>query len=376
MLGATQLVQDHAQEIAAAAVALAVVYALTVLWDSAARAPMQIGNSCVLVTGAAGDIGSVLVRKLVQKNAFVIVWDSDEARLNALVSELDHTGRIVQSAAFDITNSLVLRERFHSACAVVRDLLPSHDRRLVIVNNAGIVGGGPIETVPTATIRKVIEVNVIAPLSLCAMGLESLSKQPGDDAPFCELKLVNVASVMGHVGGASLVPYSASKAGLHNASEALRMEVESLGYWPRASVVSICPYAVQGSLFKGIYDQVTDSDSQPPAYQAGWVSQLASNTPTDNILRKLLFPKLTPDDVAQEIVGSIEAGTRVVVIPNRIFWVIVLARLTATGFVDAFAGWMGGWSGMKGWKGRTPTTTKPATHTRASSRPRKASKRM
>ena len=214
----------------------------------------------------------------------------------------------------------------------------------------------------------VLRVNLEAPARLARAALRLAA---GPD-PW-RVKVVNMCSVMGLLGGGALASYCASKAGLLRATEAMALDVESAGLWPRASLLAVCPFAVEGSLFGGIFGSpVPPGGGTPPpragraapgerpaptpagarcAERPGWMSSLAAVTPRDNVLRSALYPFLRPDGVAAASLAAVESGARLAVLPASLGVLITVARILPSGFMAVLAGFMGGWQGMSTWGG-------------------------
>lgn len=118
---------------------------------------------------------------------------------------------------------------------VVGDLLDASDRtRLVdeishswgaidvLINNAGIIAFGPLSTADTRELETLVATNLTAPICLVHDCLPLLKK--GADP-----QIANMGSLLGSIPYPLLAAYSASKAGLHGFSIALRRELAPLG---------------------------------------------------------------------------------------------------------------------------------------------------
>jgi short-subunit dehydrogenase len=92
----------------------------------------------------------------------------------------------------------------------------------VLVNNAGMVEGGPMDRLSDATLERLFHTNVIGPMAL-ARGLAPLlaAARPS--------RIVNVGSMFGDIAYPGFAAYSASKFALRGFSSALRREWQPLG---------------------------------------------------------------------------------------------------------------------------------------------------
>jgi len=109
-----------------------------------------------------------------------------------------------------------------SVVNAIAQVLAGGGRIDVLVNNAGIDLKGPIEELPVAEFRRVMETNYFGALR-CIQGVvpEMRARRSGH--------IINVTSVAGRLSLASQAPYAASKWALEAASEALAQEVKLFG---------------------------------------------------------------------------------------------------------------------------------------------------
>jgi NAD(P)-dependent dehydrogenase (short-subunit alcohol dehydrogenase family) len=97
-------------------------------------------------------------------------------------------------------------------------LPPSLD---AVVNNAGVVVGGPIEALDLAELRRQLEINVVGQAAVTQAVLPRLRASGG--------RIVFVSSVSGRVATPLTGAYNASKFALEGMADALRMEIAPWG---------------------------------------------------------------------------------------------------------------------------------------------------
>lgn len=158
-------------------------------------------DAVVLVTGAAGSIGSALRRGLAGEGAVVIGLD-----LTA-----DPGAGIL---ACDITDEVQVR-------AVVDRVIAEHGRLDVLVNNAGISAIGAIDDHGVDTHRAVLEVNYLGVLSCTLAALPHLRASRGS--------VVTLGSVAGFAPVVGRPAYVAAKHAVTGLMEALRPELAPAG---------------------------------------------------------------------------------------------------------------------------------------------------
>jgi NAD(P)-dependent dehydrogenase (short-subunit alcohol dehydrogenase family) len=162
----------------------------------------------VLVTGASSGIGAACVERLVEEGwgVYAAVRDESEAgaarAADAATIELDVTsaGSIAAAAA-----------RVHDETGGMLHGL---------VNNAGIPGAGPVETMPVETFREVVETNLVGQFAVTQAFLPQLRAASG--------RIVFMSSLGGRVAFPYASAYHASKWGLEALAESLRAELTDL----------------------------------------------------------------------------------------------------------------------------------------------------
>jgi NAD(P)-dependent dehydrogenase (short-subunit alcohol dehydrogenase family) len=158
----------------------------------------------VLVTGAGRGIGKSIVEHLASRGWEVIAGVRSE-RDGEAVTALNP--QRISSVMLDVTDA--------GHIAALDDSLP--ERLDAVVNNAGIVVSGAIETLSADDWRKQLEVNVIGQLAVTQAVLPRLRASRG--------RVVFISSVNGLLSMSLIGAYCASKFALEAAADALRMEV-------------------------------------------------------------------------------------------------------------------------------------------------------
>lgn len=173
----------------------------------------RLDDTNVVLTGAAGGIGSLVTRELRERGARVLGVD---------LAPCPHCNESLQG---DLSAPAGLAE--------LAGLL-SKRRVDVLINLAGVQYFGPLERQPVAAVQLAYAVNLLAPTLLSQAVLPQMKARGGG-------QIVNVGSVFGAIPFAHFVTYSAAKAGLRAFSEALRREVADAGI----RVTHVAPRAVR-----------------------------------------------------------------------------------------------------------------------------------
>jgi NAD(P)-dependent dehydrogenase (short-subunit alcohol dehydrogenase family) len=160
----------------------------------------------VLVTGAAGDIGSAIAEELARRGHRLALADHPDvaARLDELRLRLG-----AESVTFDVTDQAAVT-------AAVEGLGPLGG----LVNNAGYQGVfTSVERYPLDDARRVVEVNVLGVMTVLAAAARVMTGGA----------VVNIASMAGVSGAPNMSAYSASKAAVIGLTKAAAKDLAPHG---------------------------------------------------------------------------------------------------------------------------------------------------
>lgn len=170
-------------------------------------------NNVVLITGAGGGLGLEMVRQFRAGGARLLLSDVSEKALHAAVNVAGDA--LVAAVSADLSAS--------EGCSTVaracgaRDMVPD-----VLVNNAGIGAGGRLDNIPHEKWEALMQVNLLAPMRLCALLLPGMIARGSGH-------IVNISSLAGWFGSHGLSAYCASKFGLRGFGESLAADLEDTG---------------------------------------------------------------------------------------------------------------------------------------------------
>jgi short-subunit dehydrogenase len=170
---------------------------------------MRISEAKVLVTGAAGGIGSSVARRLGASGASLLLTDFREEPLMALAEELRFAGIDVGAIAADLGQQDARARIASKAARLGID---------VLINIAGINPFGMFAEQTDAEIERAFAINTVAPVLLCRALLPALTDRR-------EAHIVNVGSTFGSLAYPGFAVYSASKYAVRGFTEALRREL-------------------------------------------------------------------------------------------------------------------------------------------------------
>lgn len=158
----------------------------------------------VLVTGAARGIGRATALRLAAGG-----WDV----VAGVRRELD--GEALTAAGGDRISPVLLDVTEADQVAALSSVLPA--RLDAVVNNAGIVVGGPVEAVAVDELRRQLDVNVVGQVAVAHAVLPRLRASRG--------RVVFVSSLSGRVATADDRGLQRLEVALEALADALRMEV-------------------------------------------------------------------------------------------------------------------------------------------------------
>lgn len=189
-----------------------------------------------LVTGASAGIGEAIAKQLAAAGHDLTLVARREAELERVVSQLPEQVR-VRIVVADLSE---LDGIAGLVTAAEAELGPLD----VLINNAGIQIVAPIAELDVDAGERLLTINVRAPLRLVlAVAPGMIARGRGT--------IVNIASLAALAPTPGMVHYSASKAGLAGASEALRPELRRAG----VNVVTVYPGPVQTAMATAAVDK-------------------------------------------------------------------------------------------------------------------------
>ncbi len=171
------------------------------------------GKVCV-ITGASSGIGAATARVLARKGATVILAARRKDLLEELAEDIHKRGGTASAFRTDVTSAEDLR-------ALLEHVRLEHGRCDVLINNAGVPGGGTFSELSAERIRLVTETNYISVLLATKVFLDLLLASRGH--------IVNVASLAGRYALPGAGVYAASKHAVVAFSESLHFELRPRG---------------------------------------------------------------------------------------------------------------------------------------------------
>ncbi|MBU8894366.1 ketoacyl reductase [Corallococcus sp. H22C18031201] len=189
----------------------------------AARLRFDFQGRTVLITGGTRGLGFVLARQFLREGAKVALCGRDAATLERAREALTRAGGEVLAVTCDVRDQVQVEamvSRVHERFGAVD----------VLVNNAGIIQVGPLESLSLEDFREALDTHLWASLYTTLAVLNDMKRRGRG-------RIVNIASIGGKVAVPHLASYCASKFAQVGLSEALRAELAQDGI----AVTTVCP---------------------------------------------------------------------------------------------------------------------------------------
>ncbi len=160
-----------------------------------------------LITGSSQGIGLALAGALAAAGAAIVLNGRNAEKLDRAAAGLKQAGGRVASVAFDVTDQ-------EAVASGVARIEAEHGAIDILVNNAGLTRRMPLQDMPQATWREVMDTNLDAVFFV------------GQAVARCMIprgrgKIVNICSVQSDLARPGTAPYAASKGAVKMLTKAM-----------------------------------------------------------------------------------------------------------------------------------------------------------
>ena len=168
----------------------------------------ELKGKVVLITGATGGIGGAIAQQMKNVGATVVVTGRDAEKL----TKFDDSFIKIQS---DLATD-------GAAEKLIADTIEKAGRIDVLVNNAGITADTLMMRMTDEQFDSVLNTNLRATFKMCRAAIMPMMKQRFG-------RIINMASIVGVVGGAGQTNYAASKGAIIAMTKSIAAEVGARG---------------------------------------------------------------------------------------------------------------------------------------------------
>jgi len=157
---------------------------------------MRLKDKAIIITGGTSGIGAAIATAAIREGAKVLVHGINEDEGRATVEKLG------ANAVLCIADL----EEDSAPEIIVSAALKAFGKIDGVVNNAAMFGGTNISDQELENFRRMMQINLTAPLFLIKAAFEELKKTSGS--------VLNIGSINAHAGESKLLAYSISKGGM------------------------------------------------------------------------------------------------------------------------------------------------------------------
>ena len=190
----------------------------------------RMDGKVAIVTGSSSGIGKAVALVFAEEGATVVI----AARRVSLCSQVANVVQERGGKAISIPTDIREERQVEN---LMTQTVEQCGRIDVLVNNAGIFGGGPVAETNTALFEDVLNTNIRGTFFCCRAGFRRMKANGGGI-------IINMSSVAGTDAWAGTGTYSASKFAIMGLTRALADEGRSYGI----KVCAICPGGVADDL--------------------------------------------------------------------------------------------------------------------------------
>jgi NAD(P)-dependent dehydrogenase (short-subunit alcohol dehydrogenase family) len=174
----------------------------------------ELVGKVAIVTGASSGIGTATTVTLAAAGAAILAVGRDGAALARTIERIPPTGGQAEPCEADLLDP-------EAPARIVRRALERFGGIDILVNSAGIIASGTIETTTDEAWDRMMALNVTAPFRLMRAAAAALSERKGT--------IVNVSSVTGLRAFPGVLAYCVSKAAVDQLTRCAALELAPRG---------------------------------------------------------------------------------------------------------------------------------------------------
>ena len=220
----------------------------------------NLTGKTAIVTGGNGGIGRGIAIGLARAGADVVIAARNEDKTARVLTEIENLERRCLGIRCDVNKRDDIER-------TVETTLREFGGFNILVNNAGVSGGAPPQTMPEDMWDRVVNTNLKAGFQFCQVAYPALVKAGGG-------KIINIGSEYSIFGSAMVIHYAASKGGVIQMTKSLAVA------WARDNIQvnAIIPGWIRTDMTAPVIDNKAFYENivqRTPARRFGEPSELA-----------------------------------------------------------------------------------------------------
>lgn len=203
----------------------------------------KLAGCVAVVTGGSRGIGRAVSLRLAQEGAHVVVNYAAKAdAAQEVVGLIQSAGGMATALGFDVADESAVEAAFSN-------ILDTHGRVDVLVNNAGIAIDSLFVRTKRDTWQKTLDVNLTGCFHCARAVTKAMMKARRGS-------IINITSVIGQMGNAGQAAYAASKAGIIGLTKSLAKELASREITVNAIAPGYIATEMTGALDEGTQQSI------------------------------------------------------------------------------------------------------------------------
>lgn len=170
-----------------------------------------LSDKICLVTGATRGIGRAVAETFAAESGVVIGTGTTDSGAAKITENLKNAGASGEGMRLDVND-------VDSIVELQANIQEKYGAVSVLVNNAGISRNNLVMRIKDAEWEEIIETNLNSVYRMCKTFMRGMMRQRYG-------RIINVSSVVGHIGNVGQAHYSASKSAILGFSKSLAMEI-------------------------------------------------------------------------------------------------------------------------------------------------------
>lgn len=254
----------------------------------------ELNGKVAVVTGGASGIGKAVALALAAESMKVVVADIEQPPLDSTVAEIEMAGGVASGVVCDVSDWESV-DRLRTRCESVFG--PAD----VVMNNAGVAGGGSISMLDLKAWEWTLAVNLWGVIHGVKSFLPAMIERGSGH-------VINTASIAGHLTSTGMGAYNASKHAVVAFSETLQQEM--LEGDTGVGVTCLCPGFVATNIINSERNRQERYLDPGPDLGSDMGDSLDGTQLGDagSAIADLYAAQMDPARVAEQVVAAIRAN--------------------------------------------------------------------